>query len=105
MALGSTQPLTEISTRNLPGGKGEPVHGADNLTTIFELEDQGLHFVGPYPLTCLAWMILPGAYTPACIALWVIMAPKPPLHDTFASTRILGLTASLKFVLHFYGTA
>jgi hypothetical protein len=25
MALGSTQPLTELSTRNLPGGKGRPV--------------------------------------------------------------------------------
>jgi hypothetical protein len=23
MALGSTQPLTEMSTRNLPGGKGD----------------------------------------------------------------------------------
>jgi hypothetical protein len=34
MALGSTQPLTETSTRNLPGGKGQPVHKADNLTTI-----------------------------------------------------------------------
>jgi hypothetical protein len=36
MALGSTQPLTEMSTRNLPGGKGRPVRGADNLTTISE---------------------------------------------------------------------
>jgi hypothetical protein len=36
MALGSTQPLTEISTRNLPGGKGRTVHGADNLTAICE---------------------------------------------------------------------
>jgi hypothetical protein len=36
MALGSTQPLTEISTRNLPGGKGRPVHKADNLTVICE---------------------------------------------------------------------
>jgi hypothetical protein len=34
MALGSTQPLTEISTRNLPGGKGWPARKADNLTTI-----------------------------------------------------------------------
>jgi hypothetical protein len=34
MALGSTQPLTEMSTRNLPGGKGQPVCGADNLTAI-----------------------------------------------------------------------
>jgi hypothetical protein len=36
MALGSTQPLTEMSTRNLPGGKGQPVRGADNLTAICE---------------------------------------------------------------------
>jgi hypothetical protein len=36
MALGSTQPLTEISTRNLPGGKGRPGRGADNLTVICE---------------------------------------------------------------------
>jgi hypothetical protein len=36
MALGSTQPLTEMSTRNIPGGKGRPARGADNLTTICE---------------------------------------------------------------------
>jgi hypothetical protein len=36
MALRSTQPLTEISTVNLPGSKGRPVHRADNLTTIYE---------------------------------------------------------------------
>jgi hypothetical protein len=36
MALGSIQPLTEISTRNLPGGKGRPVREADNLTAISE---------------------------------------------------------------------
>jgi hypothetical protein len=33
MALGSTQPLTEMSTRNLPGGKGRPELKADTLTT------------------------------------------------------------------------
>jgi hypothetical protein len=32
MALESTQPLTEMSTRNLPGGKGRPARKADNLT-------------------------------------------------------------------------
>jgi hypothetical protein len=31
MALCSTQPLTEMSTRNLPGGKGRPARKADNL--------------------------------------------------------------------------
>jgi hypothetical protein len=36
MAMESTQPLTETSTRNLPGGKGRPVRKADNLTAICE---------------------------------------------------------------------
>jgi hypothetical protein len=34
MALWSTQPLTEMSTRNLPGGKGRSAHKVDNLTAI-----------------------------------------------------------------------
>jgi hypothetical protein len=34
MVLGLTQPLTEISTRNLPGDKGRPALKADNLTAI-----------------------------------------------------------------------
>jgi hypothetical protein len=34
MTLGSTQPLTEMSTRNLPGGKMRPARGADNLAAI-----------------------------------------------------------------------
>jgi hypothetical protein len=37
MALGSTQPLTEMSTRNIPGGEGRPARKADNLTAICEL--------------------------------------------------------------------
>jgi hypothetical protein len=36
MVLGSTQPLTEMSTRNLPGGKGRPARKADNLTAVCE---------------------------------------------------------------------
>jgi hypothetical protein len=36
MALGSTQPLAEMSTRNLPGGKRRPARKADNLTGICE---------------------------------------------------------------------
>jgi hypothetical protein len=34
MALGSTKPLTEMSTRNLPGGKGRPARKTNNLTAI-----------------------------------------------------------------------
>jgi hypothetical protein len=36
MALVSTQPLTEMSTRNLPGGKKRPAGTADNFATISE---------------------------------------------------------------------
>jgi hypothetical protein len=37
MALGLTQPLTEMSSRNLPGGKGRPARKDDSLTPICEL--------------------------------------------------------------------
>jgi hypothetical protein len=37
MALGSTQPLSEMSTRNLPGNKRRPECKADNLTVKCEL--------------------------------------------------------------------
>jgi hypothetical protein len=37
MALGATQPLKEMSTRNLPAGKGRPARRTDNLTAICEL--------------------------------------------------------------------
>jgi hypothetical protein len=34
MALGLTQPLTEMSTRNILGAKEQPVRKADSLTAI-----------------------------------------------------------------------
>jgi hypothetical protein len=36
MALRSTKPLTEMSTRNLLGGKERPARRADNLAVIYE---------------------------------------------------------------------
>jgi hypothetical protein len=36
MAMGLTQPLTEMSTWNLPGSKKRPAHRADNLAAICE---------------------------------------------------------------------
>jgi hypothetical protein len=36
MALGSTQPLTEMSTRNILWSKGRPARKADNFTAIYE---------------------------------------------------------------------
>jgi hypothetical protein len=36
MVLQSTQPLTEMSSRNHPGDKKRPVRRADNLAAIYE---------------------------------------------------------------------
>jgi hypothetical protein len=51
MVLGSTQPLTEMSTRNLPGVKGWLTLKADNLTSICEPIVQKIW--EPRPLTTL----------------------------------------------------
>jgi hypothetical protein len=36
MTLGSTQPLRDMSTMNLPGGKGRPARETDDLTAVCE---------------------------------------------------------------------
>jgi hypothetical protein len=36
MTLGLTQPLTEMSTRNFPGGKVRPARKADNFIAVCE---------------------------------------------------------------------
>jgi hypothetical protein len=37
MALELTQPLTEVSSRNIPGSEALPARKADNFTAVFEL--------------------------------------------------------------------
>jgi hypothetical protein len=48
MALVSTQPLTEMSTRDLPGGKKRPARKTDNLHGLY-----GDNFTLPLPLLTL----------------------------------------------------
>jgi hypothetical protein len=69
MALESTQPLTEMSTRNIPGGKGRPTRKFENLTAICEpiakkmWEPQRLTTCGPpRPVTGTA-LTLPFIYS------------------------------------------
>jgi hypothetical protein len=64
MVLGPTQFLREMSTRNLPGGKGRPVREADNPTAICEPTKCGsLDVSQPYrlprPVTVIALPSLP----------------------------------------------
>jgi hypothetical protein len=51
MAPASTQPLTEVSVRNLPRGKGRPAREAGNLTA--KCEPTVLKMWEPRPLTTL----------------------------------------------------
>jgi hypothetical protein len=51
MTLGSTQPLIEMSTRNLPGGKKRLARKADNL--VANCEPECLKMWEPQPLATL----------------------------------------------------
>jgi hypothetical protein len=65
MALGSTQPLTEMSTRNYPGGKGRRARGADLTPCVSRLSRKcgSLDLSQPYgpswPVTGIALHFLP----------------------------------------------
>jgi hypothetical protein len=81
MALRSTQPLTEMSTRNIPGGKGRQARKADNLTAICE------------PIVYKMWE--PQHLT----ALWVSTARYRDIF-TFASTIRLGYSVMADVLRH-----
>jgi hypothetical protein len=49
MAVGSTQPLTEMSTRNLPGGKGRPARKVDNLPSVSRLSRKCMSLIVSQP--------------------------------------------------------
>ena len=52
---------------------------------------------GLYPLTCPAWLNLPGAETPAGIALWVIETHKPLNHDKAPASMGLDVAFGMYF--------
>jgi hypothetical protein len=61
MALGSTQPLMEMSTRNLPGvagGKGRLVHTDDNLTALCDPQCLTQPYGTPQPGIGIAYCLV-----------------------------------------------
>jgi hypothetical protein len=61
------------------------------VSPTLNLEDQGLTLRLAYPLTCLAWVGLPGSYAPSSIALQVTGARKHPLDDEGYASHISGI--------------
>jgi hypothetical protein len=95
MALGSTQPLTEMSTRNFPGVKKRPARRADNLAAICE------------PNVCKLWEPQPLTTPRATTACTGIALPLPlplPLPYTTAMFKdgfqLLKCCFHIRFMLH-----
>jgi hypothetical protein len=63
VTFGSIEPLTEMSTRNLPGGRGLPALKAENLTAICE-PIGSLDISQPYgPSWPVTGIVLPFTFT------------------------------------------
>jgi hypothetical protein len=106
MALGSTQPLTEMSTRNLPGGKGRPACKAHNFTAICEFDYLELweprHLTTQWAsTTCCGDSIHLRLGLPSCLFRSAAPANTPyalhvsPVHATYVKTCRLNNTFSV----------
>jgi hypothetical protein len=98
IALGSTQPLTETSTRNVPGGKGWPASKADNLKAICEQIIQKCGSLDvfepwgpPWPVTRIALPFLPGkiSYNVSRNSRYPELEMKPRLSEYEATVVII----------------
>jgi hypothetical protein len=103
MVLGSTQPLTKMSTRNLPGGKRLPARMADNLTAICEpivyRKCGSLNVSQPYgpprPVTGIALHYLPlsCAETTYVAASWAVSVWSFPRYVSWGQCLMLTAVA------------
>jgi len=76
MALGSTQSLTEMSTRSISWGKRRPVRKADNLTPscVIVTKSENLNFLEPSgPLRALKGTVLSFYFNNKQISLFAVV--------------------------------
>jgi hypothetical protein len=85
MALGSTQPLTEMSTRNFPGGKTLPPsmsRMSENVGASTPRNPKGLHGLYRENFTLTTWGT---HFLCECRALFMLLAnPQPALFMQYA---------------------
>jgi hypothetical protein len=69
MALGTSQLVTEISTRNLPGDKGRPARRADNLAASTSHNPTAIHGLLQGELLTAVISILKKQIFPHCLVV------------------------------------
>jgi hypothetical protein len=91
LGLGSTQPLTEMSTRNLLGGKGRPAREADKLTAVSEPTVENVGTSISHNPTGLQGLLRGKLY---------LLLIIPDFHDSKASSILI---FTLDLVIYFQG--
>ena len=71
MTRGLTQPLKEMSTRNISWGYRQPVHRADNFHVLIVLKCVGLNLLEPSgPVQACNGIALPVLYIYICLCMY-----------------------------------
>jgi hypothetical protein len=101
MALASTQPLTEFSTRNLPGGEGRLAHKADTLHHLWASCLENVGASTSHNRICVHGLLHSYVYLFFCTLylhcmLWIDRVITPtPCSVNYKTWRLIGFTMDI----------